>query len=213
MRALIAYQVVDHARSQRWVAPALVHLCLLAIVYATDAGPAYPAFAATAALLLPVAAWLTIAVLATEDDLVRQVTAVAVGGQTRVQAGLLLTAATAVAALAAASVTWGAVANVGLGQWRACAVGLVVHLAFGAVGVGLGALLGRPLVRRPGLAVLLGVGACLGAVAWPGSPVASVVREMHRSTVDWDAVQRGAGVMLLGAAIAVAVSLWAARRT
>ena len=172
MTALLRYQLADLAGSQRWVAPTLGYLTLLGFVYASDAGPAVPAFGVTALGLIPVAAWLTRQVLSTEDDAARQVTAASAGGTVRVQAALLVSSLLALLPFVVIAVAWAFVAdhaNVRTGPQ--VAGGAAIHLVFAVAGLGLGALAARPLVRPPGLAALVIVGGFVLSLIVPWSPV------------------------------------------
>src|SRR5947209_1509212 len=100
-------------------------------MYASDAGPAVPAFGVTALALLPVAAWLTRQVLGTEDDVARQVTAAAAGGTVRVQVALLAAASLALVPCAVVAVAWAFVADhANVRTAPQLAGGLAVHLVF-----------------------------------------------------------------------------------
>jgi len=213
--ALCFYQLADLLRSQRWVAPLLAYTLLLAAFYASDAGPAVPAFGVTAVALLPVSAWLTRVVLSVEDDAARQVTAATAGGQLRVQTALLVSAVGTAAPLVVLAVGWASVANAGnVTGWRAYLGGLAIHAVLALCGVGLGAVLSRPLVRAPGTAALAIVGVVVGALIVPWSPVAGLLRVLETDPHSRFAARLSPSVVavLIIATTCCALSLIAARR-
>lgn len=213
MLALITVQAAATVRSARWIPAAVTYLALLAAVYATDAGPAYGAYAFTAAALLPVAAWLTVPTLALESEAGRHVVAVAVGGQHRVQVGWLAVAAGQAWALAVVAVVWGLIANRAADTPAEAGVGLAVHAGFGVAGVGVGALFGRPLTRHLAVSVV-GI-ACVitAAVVWQASPVNAVVRAMQLEVVDRTQVGTQLGLLVLLGLGALLASVWASWRS
>ncbi len=216
MSALCRYQLADLLRSQRWVAPLLVYTAFLAAVYSSDAGPAVPAYGATAGALVPVVAWLTRGVLSVEDDAARHVTAAAAGGLLRVQVALLASAIAAALPLVGLAVLWAAVANADqMHGWRPRVGGLAIHLVFALLGVGLGALVSRPLIRAPGAAALAVVAAVVIGLVLRWSPVFSLLRVLQanpRHGFTAAVSPSAAGVVGL-AAVGCAVSLAATRRS
>lgn len=184
MTALVRYQLSDLVGSQRWVAPCLVYVAFLGFVYASAAGPAAPTFGVTALALLPVSAWLTRQQLSVEDDAARQVTAAAAGSTVRVQGALLVSAVIGVLPLVALSVAWPELANHTemRGASPLCG-GLGVHLVFAVAGVGLGAVVARPLMRPPGTAALTIVGVFVLSLIVRWSPVFQAARTLQTDPV------------------------------
>jgi hypothetical protein len=184
MRALIRYQLADLLASQRWVAPLLTYLAFLGFFYASDAGPAVPAFGVTALLLLPVAAWLTRQLFSVEDDAARQVSAAAAGGPVRVQRALVCSAIAAQLPLVAVAVisAW-AGDHAHVRTAGTLTGGLIVHLVFATAGVGLGAIVARPLLRPAGTAALLIVAVFVLSLIIPWSPVFQAARTLQSDPV------------------------------
>jgi hypothetical protein len=174
MRALVRYVGDDTLRDQRWLAPALTFLAILAVLDATD-GAVRSTYAASAALLLPVAAWVTVVVNRSEDPAQTAITAVNAGSPTRVQLAkliasglgcLLLVFAALVAPLLTTSHGW-SVSDVGLG--------VVAHLLCAMFGVALGAVCSPPVLRRPAWVVVAVVSVSLADVLIPNCPPARQV--------------------------------------
>jgi hypothetical protein len=211
MRALTGYQLATLARSQRWVGPCVCYLGLLAFVYASQAGPAVVAYGVTAYGLFVVSAWLTTATLGAENAVARQVTAATAGSQRWVQASALLASAAVAAALAAAAVLWAAVANPAYATGvKAIVGGLALHLAFALLGLGLGALFGRPLVDAPGQAALGILAVAMLSLIVPGSPVQGCLRVLEHNPVHGFAGQLLPWIAALLACSAAALA-WSVR--
>ncbi len=216
MSALCRYQLADVLRSQRWVPSLLLYVVVLGMIYATDAGPAVPAYGATGVAVFPIAAWLARIVLSSEDMVARQVTAAAARGQLRVQAALLASAVIAALPLIVLAVTWAAVANHGaVHGWEAWLGGLGIHLVFALAGTGLGALAAPPILHRPGAAVPGIVAVTLLSLIIPASPVRWTLEVLeHNPQHGFAAAITPPITVLLGlTAAAVLVSLTAARRS
>ncbi|HEU5003093.1 MAG TPA: hypothetical protein VFW71_09990 [Actinomycetota bacterium] len=215
MIALCRYQVHDLTRSHRWVAPLLVYILVLAMVYAQPAGPAPLAFGVTAGALIPIGAWLTRALLGTEDPIAQQVTVTAAGSRARVQAALLASALALTGVLAVLAVLWAAVANPSYTAHGAAVLGgLGIHALFGLAGVGLGALLSPPLVVEPGPAVLGIVGATTVSVILRVSPAAWALRVLEHNRRHGFAAAMAGPVVALGAAglACVLIAFWLGSR-
>jgi hypothetical protein len=203
MRALVGYQLATLARSQRWVGPFVTYLGLLAFVYASQAGPAVPAYGVTGYALLVVSAWLASATLGAENEVARQVTAATAGSQVRVQVAALVAAAVPATVLAVGAVGWALVANAAYSAGVKSVVGgLALHEVFALLGLGIGALLGRPLVNGSGQAALGILAVTMLALIVPGSPVQGCLRVLESNPV-----HGFAGRLLPYVAVLVAVAV------
>jgi hypothetical protein len=154
--ALIAYDLRDLLRSQRWVAPVAALFIMLGIFYSGPPGPARDGYAATAVALFVIAAWITVALTGAEDPVQAQITAVHAGRWWRPLAAKLAAALIASVVLAFVAVLAPVVfrtvhpsANPG-----DVLVGALAMLAAVVPGVALGAVFSPPGVRSPGTAVL-----------------------------------------------------------
>jgi hypothetical protein len=216
VNALCRYQLADFVRSQRWVPPLLVYLIVLGLVYSLDAGPAVPAYGATAVALFPIVAWLTRMMLSAEDPVAREITAATARGQLRGQAALLVSAGVATLPFVVLSIGWAGVANHhNIHGWHAWLGGVGIHLVFVLLGVGLGALLAPPILNRPGPAVLGIVAVSLLSVIIRVSPVAGALDVLTRNPRQGFTAAIAAPVTVLCglAAVAILASLATARRS
>lgn len=157
MRTAVAVAMLlgeDVARSERFVAPAVLYVGFLAILFGGAPGPLPEPWAASALLLYPVGAWLAHALAESEDDTARTVTLSAAGGPLPVAAGVLLAATAGSAALGLVAVVWGVVAAWGTATTGILLDGLLAHLACGIAGAALGSVFARPLFRSQGVALV-----------------------------------------------------------
>lgn len=167
--------LVTAAASRSVLAASFGWVVVLAAVYAADAGPALPALAATAALLLPISAWATAAHLAATSADLRQVLTAA-NGPVRA----LLADAVPVLAWLAAATAAGVAANVVLDPHPAPVgarlLGAGLHLLCGCVGGALGMVLhGVGVTRGVQVLVVVAVSLASARLSWlpPAGPVLS----------------------------------------
>ena len=203
MIALVRMRLAGFVRSGRALAPIILGLVLLGVIYGGGPSSAAAAFGYSAVLLFPVLAWQTKLVLDTEPDGQRRLARLAVGARREAVAGVL-TAAVAGAAfcLVAMLAPWpfhaicrpgsgpASCAQPGTGELSLAAgvaLGALAHLLALAGALGLGALASRAVTRtvRNGLVVLV-VGAVLaivlgltGSIApWLVPPVMATARAL-----------------------------------
>lgn len=182
MTALVRYTAADALRAQRWVAPTLVFLAAVAL-FNSDAGALLTTYADTTACLLPVAAWLTVAVVDGEDPVQTAIVTATVGSDILVRLVKLLTAYLACIPLIAVATAWPLVA----GDYRdplrpgQIAAGVAAHLIVALAGVAFGSVATKAVTRRTGWAVLLGVALCLADVtAWRDTPLRQILTAFDR---------------------------------
>lgn len=180
--AMVRYALASFARTQRWMAPVLIWLVVLGALYATDAGPLNGSYAFTAAVLMPVSAWLTVALLGCEDPNGRTVLWAAAGGPARAQAGLLAGAAIVCLPLAALALAWPLILDRHAGvAASSIAIGVVAHLVCLFVGVGLGGLVGPPVLYAPGVAALVIIGGSMVTLLSPIPPMGPLLKLLSKT--------------------------------
>lgn len=167
------------ARSARFLGPLAALLLLLLLVYLYEDNPVRDSYGSTALYLVPIAAWMTLALLDATDPQVRELAAVRRGrlrtDAERVAAALVVVAALAVLAVAAPAAAGAFERAPTAGD---LAVGLLAHLACGAIGVGLAACAARPVVARPAVGAAAIAGALLVLVVL-GAPPMSLLDALH----------------------------------
>ncbi|HVX46930.1 MAG TPA: hypothetical protein VHC49_23765 [Mycobacteriales bacterium] len=163
--SLIRYLAVDVLRGQRWMAPLLTFLVACTLLDA-GGGPVLGDYGSTAAVLLPVTLWLTIVVNQNEDPIQNSITVVTAGGATRVRLAKLAVAFLGAAAMGAFAVLWPLLVKHEVDP----GAGALAHLSTAVVGVGVGALLSRPVLRKTAWAVLIATAVTLGEILIPHCP-------------------------------------------
>lgn len=183
MIALIRYTVASLLHSQRYLAPLLLYLGALGVLSTSDSGPLPPVYASFAGAMFVCSTWFTMALLSIEDPVHRAITVVSAGRSHRV-----LLASMSVVALSCLVMTG---AGLGIPMLMAghpvtgldLLVGTEAQLTCAAVGTAIGLLCSRPVLRRPGFALVVALGLMGLALFTPGlPPVNTVVRALGGAT-------------------------------
>ena len=154
MIAAVRYYLTLMSKRQTAIAPMLVFVALLGIVYATDAGPPLAAAAVPAATMVPIGAWLMWLCATCETRAFADVTLVATGSPGRRLASRVLAVGVMCTALAAAACVWGRIANPHPYPAPVLIQIAAMTLAAGIAGLGLGAAFAPPLRTTAGAATL-----------------------------------------------------------
>ena len=199
------------ASSQWFLAPVMLFLVVLGIVYASDAGPPLQAAAVTAITLVPVLTWLSVLAHRVDGRELARAFAAHAGGRARAHLatdlGLVPFAVVlALAALVAPLISQGSHAHPPLLDVRI--VGL--HLAAAVFGAGLGSLLA--LIERAGWRLLTAVAVFLVLFVVRDTPMGPLLRlSTHPATLQTPVGGPAAWLFLPGLAL-VAVAAFAATR-
>jgi energy-coupling factor transporter ATP-binding protein EcfA2 len=218
-RAGAAYRVlhgaVHRARllasSQWFLAPAMLFLFVLGIVYAGDAGPPLQAAAVTAITLVPALTWLSVLAHRVDGRELARAFAAHAGGRGRAHLatdlGLVPFAVLlALAALVAPLISQGSHPHTLMLDVRIVAL----HLAAAVFGAGLGSLLA--LIERPGWRLLTAVAAFLVLFVIRDTPMGPLLRlSTHPTTLQTTIGGPAAWLCLPGLAL-VAVAAFVATR-
>lgn len=154
MIALVRYLAADVLRGQRFLAPLLVFLGSLGMLFAYDPGPQLAAFSGSAALIYPIGAWLTVVVATSEDVVRREITVVSAGGWPRVLTAVAVTAVLFGLAFAVVATVWPVVASPRPYTFAQVLAGLGAHVVSVVLGIGVGLLFARPVFESIGRTVL-----------------------------------------------------------
>jgi hypothetical protein len=230
MIALVRMRLAGFVRGGRALAPMILGLVVLGVIYGGGSSQAAPAFGYSAVMLFPVLAWLTKLVLDTEPDVQRRLARLSVGPRREAAAGVLAAAALGLAfCFVAMLAPWpfNAIRGPLPGSREPAlatgvALGVLAHLLAVAAALGLGALASRAVTRtiRNGLIVLV-VGSVLavvlglkGSIApWLVPPMMAMARALTA-----DPFPAGGRFVLLTAraavwsAVALGGYLWLRRR-
>ncbi|HMH37887.1 MAG TPA: ATP-binding cassette domain-containing protein [Streptosporangiaceae bacterium] len=199
------------ASSQWFLAPVMLFLVVLGIVYASDAGPPLQAAAVTAITLVPVLTWLSVLAHRVDGRELSRAFAAHAGGRARAHLatdlGLVPFAAVlALAALVAPLISQGSHPHPLLLDVRIVAL----HLAAAVFGAGLGSLLA--LIERAGWRLLTAVAVFLVLFIVRNTPMGPLLRlSTHPTTLQTPVGGPAAWLFLPGLAL-VAVAAFAATR-
>ena len=171
VRPLVRYIWSDALRGYGWIAPALCFFGVEAVICAQN-GSILPTYAASAAALLFVSTWITVATVNHEDPVQQSITTVSAGSFSRVRLAKLCVALLAGMVLGLIGVVGPLVVTSSDATIGNVAAGAGAQLLTTLTGVALGALLSRPLVTKGAWAVLLGFGVCLVTIVIPCGPPA-----------------------------------------
>lgn len=231
MTALLRYQTAILLRSHRWIFPLIAYVLLIAVGAAGSTSLA-ETLDWSGAMLVPVVAFLTRALLTAEPDAARACVSAA-AGPVRAQLATLIVplGAGAVAGIAAAVfdvLTAEAAARVpgsGLGGKVTAAAGhpgivaggLLIAFVCLLVGSAVGALCNPPLLRNPAAAMLSTLAAIILALAAGVSPANAAISHAAAQVASPVTAHWPGPAALLGAVILLAVTwggsvLTAARR-
>ena len=217
MIALLRYQTAILLRSHRWIFP-LIAYGLLVAAGATSPAPGSALLAAqstqlaqgldwSAAMLVPVVAFLTRSMLTAEPDAARACVAAA-AGPARAQLAALLTALGGgiVLGLGGACLTpfITGTAAAAVAHPEIFAAGLLTAVVCLLVGSAVGALCNPPLLRHPGAAMLATLATAVFALASDVSPASAALR---RGTSHG---AQGPGLVPLVAAACLLAVIWGA---
>jgi ABC-type Mn2+/Zn2+ transport system ATPase subunit len=201
------------ASSQWFLAPALVFLVVLGVVYATDAGPPLQAAAVTAITLVPVMTWLSVLAHRVDGRELARAFAAHAGGRARAHLatdlGLLPFAVLlALAALVAPLISQGSHPHPLMLDVRI----VVLHLAAAVFGAGLGSLLA--LIERAGWRLLTAVAAFLVLFVVQHTPLAPLLRlSTHPTTLQTPVGSPAAWLCLPGLALVAVAAFLVTRLT
>lgn len=210
-------------RAQWAVAPALLFLVVLGILYSSDAGPPLQAAAFTAIVLAPLMAWITVLAQRVDGLLIGRAFAAHVGGRGRAHLAACL--ATVPFAVGATIVAWAwpafgqpssphhpglLVQVVTLHQFSMSGWVIALHLAAALFGVGAGTLLVPPLIAGAGWRICLGSAAFLAVLVVPASPMRPLLRLAANSATSSAAI--AAGLLAATGVVLIALTTFLASR-
>ncbi len=207
MIALVRYLAADVLRGQRFLAPVLVFLGVMGMLFSSDAGQPLEAYSGSSALLYPICAWMAVVVATSEDVVRREITVVSAGGWSRVLGAVAVVAVLFAVAMAVLAAVWPVVTNPHPYTASEFLVGLGAHTAVALLGVGVGLMFARPVFHAIGRMVLAVFGVVvltypLGRV----TPLGWVLDALGHNQVSLSVLWAGAvGAVLVAGAVALGV--------
>jgi hypothetical protein len=195
---------------QAALAPVLAYLTLIAVNYASPAGPPLRSGAVTSVALMPVTAWLVRLAATAESTPFAEITLAALGGPLRRQAARLAAVLCAAAVLGGVAIGWAALADPGPYPASTVLALVAMHAAQASAGAGVGMLVAPPLRVRAGTAITAVAGLTIVSLVVPWlPPLNPLLRAVYqqRSPGPWqltaivcEAVAVGLAAALAGAA-------------
>jgi hypothetical protein len=210
--AVSRYLAADLVRSQRFLMPVFAYLVLLVVLVGGQSRPPPASWAWSAGLLYPISVWLAVTVANAEDPAQRHVTVAAAGGWARMQLGVLGTCLACDAVLVVLAVLRPLVPLGGPAHPIPASVlllGVLAHLASATTGTSVGLLCARPLVRRPGWALLAACAVTLATGTQPWlPPVGTAIRQLVGADPSpwWLARDTLVGIVLSGLAVVLSTA-------
>ena len=201
------------AASQWFLAPGLLFLLTLAIVYATSAGPALQAAAFTAIALVPVMTWLAVLGHRVDGRELGRAFAAHAGGRARAHLATDLGMVPFALVLAAAALIWPLVTQGSQPHPPSLDLKIVeLHLAAALFGVGLGSVLA--LIERAGWRLITAVAVFLLLFVIRPTPLTPLLRmSTHPSTLQTSVTDQVAWLCLPGLLLITAAALIVTRLT
>jgi len=182
--ALVRYQFTVLLLSQRYLAPLLLFLGLVAVLTSSDSGPLTATYAAVAGAMLPCSVWLMTALVGLEERTHRSVVATSAGGHGGV---LLATVATATAGcllLTAAGLALPLMFGTRTPGLADLAVGTTAQLACAFTGTAIGLLCSPLVFRRQGYALTGALVLLLAALLGKGVSPVNILLTRLQNTPD-----------------------------
>ncbi|MEU7471095.1 hypothetical protein AB0A94_21610 [Streptomyces sp. NPDC044984] len=209
MIALIRYLSTVLLLSQRYLAPLLLFLGLVAVLTSSDSGPLTATYASVAGAMLPCSVWLTMALTGLEDRAHRSIVAVSAGGHLRVLLATAGTAAVWCLLLTATGLVLPLLSGTHAPGLADLVLGTVAQLVCAFTGMAVGLVCSRLVFRRRGHALVLALVLLLALLLGKGvSPVNIMLTRLQNapdaaSAVAPTSVQLTVAAGLLATAVAV----------
>ena len=205
---MIAFNLKLAVRSMRWLGPVLILVVWMSLTL-SDPGPALSNAGNSFLMLVGVTCWLTVGIGNVDDDGHRELLAAAIGSPAQLHCSRAIAAYLAANAVASIATIAGLIAasrptrpTSEIVVVGAC---VLLQLAATAIGVGIGTLLHRPVVRHAGFTLLVAAAALIGVILLP--PVQFVLRALNDGrTTGVVALAAAAGAIAI-AAVATAGAL------
>jgi hypothetical protein len=180
MIALVRYLGADVLRSQRFLAPIVIYIGALAIVFSGDPGAPPSPWAATVLVAYPVAAWLALTVAHAEEPAQRTVTVASAGSWRQVLGAVVVLCVLIDLGMAVLATV---VPLIGSYSYSPAMLlnGFLAHAAAALTGSAIGLVCARPVVQRVGWSLVLVLGIVLITALQPWlPPVGAVVAALGR---------------------------------
>ncbi|MFF9798831.1 hypothetical protein ACF1G3_15525 [Streptomyces rochei] len=216
MIALVGYMVTVLLLSQRYLAPLLLFLGLVAVLTSSDSGPLTATYASVAGAMLPCSVWLTVTLIGLEDRAHRSIVVISAGSHLRVLLATVATAATGCLLLTAAGLVLPLMLGAHTPGLADLALGIAAQFTCACTGMAIGLVCSRLIFRRPGHALVLALVLLLAVLLGKGvSPVNIMLTRLQSASDSADVLAPTGGLLAVTAGVlaaAVAVTQAVTRR-
>jgi len=206
--ALVRYLFTVMLLSQRYLAPLLLFVGLLAVLTSSDSGPLAATYGSAAGGMLVCSVWLTMGLIGLEDQTHRSVVVVTAGSHLRVLLGSVGTAALWCLPLTAAGLVLPLLFGSHTFTFADAVLGTEAQLTCAFTGIAIGVLCSRLIFRRQGYALLLALVLLLAVLLAKGvSPVNVLLGDLQNATGSADVLGSTTVLLAISAGVlAVAVT-------
>ncbi|MGC0342545.1 hypothetical protein [Streptomyces sp. SLBN-8D4] len=205
MIALVRYMFTVMLLSQRYLAPLLLFVGLLAVLTSSDSGPLAATYGSASGGMLVCSVWLTMALIGLEDQTHRSVVVVTAGSQLRVLLGSVGTAALWCLPLTAAGLVLPLLFGSHTFTLADAILGTEAQLTCAFTGIAIGVLCSRLLFRRQGYALLLALILLLAVLLAKGvSPVNVLLGDLQNASDSADLLGSTAVLLAISAGVLAA---------
>jgi hypothetical protein len=181
--ALIRYNAATMLHSQRYVAPVLLFMGIVSVLSSNDSGPLAPIYAACAGAMFVCVTWLTIALISVDDPTHRAITVVSAKSSVRVLGSAVAVAVLSSMVLAVIGLVFPLLFGNHTVTVLALLVGAEAQLTCAAVGIAIGLICSRLVMRRQGYALIVALSLVMIALFVPGlAPVNAMFKLMSTIT-------------------------------
>lgn len=208
MTALVRYTAAHLMHSQRYLPPLLLYLALMAILTSGDSGPLIPVYAGCAAAVLAWSTWFTASVVNLEDPISRAILVVNSGSTRKVLHAAVAVALGASVVMTAFGIGFPLVTGSHTITAADLAIGVEGQLTCALVGIAIGQICSRLVIRRAGLALLAAFTLVVLAIVqrW-AVPVHPLLVLMEGSKPTADIALGAAGYAAIAIALLIAATL------
>ncbi|WP_411079298.1 hypothetical protein [Streptomyces sp. cmx-18-6] len=215
MIALVRYQFTVLLLSQRYLAPLLLFLGLVAVLTSSDTGPLAATYASVAGATLLCSVWLTMALVGLDDPAHRSIVVVSAGSHLRVLLGTVGAAAVWCLLLTAAGLVLPLIFGSHAPGVADLVLGVEAQLTCAFAGMAIGLVCSRLVFRRQGHALVLALVLLLAVLLGKGlSPVNIMLTDLHGTSDSVEALMptgvslaAAAGLLATGVAVTQAITL------
>jgi hypothetical protein len=205
--ALIRYTSATMLHSQRYLAPVLLFMAAVGVSSSNDSGPLPPIYGLCAGALFVCATWFTIALLSIEDPAHRAITVVSARHSGRVLLASVSVAIVSCLILTLVGVILPLLVGTHTGDRTDLVLGIEAQLTGASVGIAVGLLCSRLVIRRQGYALIAALALVMAALLVRGLPVNVLLRLLANTTGSADLLGPAGGLLAIAAVILVASSL------